>query len=485
MGDLSWSAFYAGLSTKSWPNGCPPGTTAETMVRIQKHARRRRQPGSPSPSEPSATGFRLRHLLGLAVLVAATAWVWPRGQAAWRLHNQAVALADYSLCMVGPTGVEILRDRPEEFLPLLRRRLIQAMPEEKPFIDCAPLAEGLDLPYSSYRLLSFPAEDFLEYHNRPGLPKGASISRLRMDQRPFATLTERAWPFVRRGYGELMRPSSHADQAMHPPLPPQAGSGSGLPGRRTLYRSSAAFGDTFVVAMGSGANAQVLMSKDGGRHFGSGGRTLVRDLMDRCVADDEGRGYTLSRLGSGEQIVVSQGPGAAPQLSVLANADEEVAGIACDAFALVAAVALEADETGSRPMMLKECPFRRPCRNLTPPNVGSARLYFPLDVARMEGDTVVARSSGGITRVASSRDGGRSWTPWTVVYDAESEHRPGAAPFRLLAVGETLLLYTGGDGRYPLLISHDHGASFQSADVRRQEEQFPANTLAASPQLTR
>lgn len=450
------------------------------MVQKQAPARRRRRPAS---APAVAKGFRLRHLLGLALLLAVTAWLWPRGQAAWRLHNQAVALADYSLCMVGPTGVDVLRERPGEFLELVRRRVIQAMPDEKPFASCAPLAERLEMPYRSYRLLGFDAEDFIEYQNRPAPQKGASLVELNFDPAPLVELQQRAWPFVRRGYEELMQPSSHADQAMHPTPPPQPGWGSGLPGRRTLYRSSAAFGKTFVVALGSGANAQVLISKDGGRRFSSGGRNLAADLMDRCAADEEGRGYTLSRLGSGERIVVSQGPGAPPQLAILASADEKVAGIACDNAALVAALALDADETGYRPIVLKECPFRQPCRTLPPPSVGRAGLYYPLDVARMGGDTIVARSSGGITRVASSRDGGRSWTPWTVAYDAEAHPDPRAAPFRLLAVGESLLLYTGGEGRYPLLVSEDHGASFSSIELGNLQVPATDGAWAVSSQM--
>jgi hypothetical protein len=97
------------------------------------------------------------------------------------------------------------------------------------------------------------------------------------------------------------------------------------------------------------------------------------------------------------------------------------------------------------------------------PAMGSARLYYPVDVARAGGDTIVARTSGGITRVSSTRDDGRSWLPWTVAYDYLREPAGQSAPFRLLVAGDQILLYTGAKGgeRYPLLVSEDHGASFK------------------------
>jgi len=54
--------------------------------------------------------LRLRFVL-LLVVVACALWsLYPRLQAAFRLHDSTVATADYSLCVVGPTGPSLIRD---------------------------------------------------------------------------------------------------------------------------------------------------------------------------------------------------------------------------------------------------------------------------------------------------------------------------------------------------------------------------------------
>src|SRR5690606_34017259 len=119
---------------------------------------------------------------------------------------------------------------------------------------------------------------------------------------------------------------------------------------------------------------------------------------------EEGRAFTLSRMSDGRRIVVSQGPNAPPQVATLGADEEEIAGVSCDESALVAAMVHPKDKTGHHPIVLRICPFRRPCKDMDPPDTGSAKLYYPLDIARAGGDTIVARTSGGITRVSSSRD---------------------------------------------------------------------------------
>ena len=73
-----------------------------------------------------------------------------------------------------------------------------------------------------------------------------------------------------------------------------------------------------------------------------------------------------------------------------------------------------------------------------------------------------------IVRVASSRDSGRSWTPWSVAYDA-GEAQPSAMglppPARLLGLDDKLILYGGAqrsDQAYLVLVSEDQGASWKN-----------------------
>lgn len=419
-----------------------------------------------------APGFRLRHLLLVCAILACANWVLPKGQAAWRLHNQAVTYADYALCMVGPTGPDLLLQDPAGFRELARRRVLNAPPEELVFSSCQPFAEQMQLEGDAFRLHSVRAVDFLEYKNGPGTRPQASLEALDLSLDRLTALAEEAWPFVRSGPGALMKPSSHTKEGHHALAAPSFGRGSGFPATRELYRSTATFGDTVVVSLGSGANATTLISKNGGIDFAPGGSRLADEIRDRCVADDEGRAFTLSRLGDGKHIAISQGPGAPPQLAILSEQDP-IAAIACDASALVAVLVSEPDGEGKRPVRLRVCPFRRPCTDLEPPEMADARLYYPVDVARVGGDTVLSRTSDGVTRVASSRDDGRSWTPWTVAYDRDVAGTNEPAPFRLLTVGDAVLLFSGGatGERYPLLVSTDHGASFHAPP--RNEEADP------------
>ena len=428
--------------------------------------------------------FRLRHLLSLSRIGVIAASIWPRGQAAFRLHNLAVVHADYALCMAGPTGPELLRAEPTAFLELVRRRLISAMPDDQPFLGCQGFAERMGVSHGAFRVHGEKAADFAEYHNAPAVVGRVSLSLLDLSSAPLEDLAELAWPFVRSGFSELMKPSSYAKEAPHVTVPDVPGEGTGLPLTRSLYRSTAAYGDAVVVALGSGANAQVLMSKNRGVDWAPGGRHLASEIQDRCVADEEGRAFTLSRMNDGRRIVVSQGPEAPPQVAHLAPAEEEVAGISCDKSALVAALVLPADARSRRPLRLRLCPYRQPCRDLEPPNMGNERLYYPADVARVGGDTILARTSGGITRVSSSRDDGRSWVPWTVAFDRGSTGGERPAPFLLLAVADDVLLYSGTrDGSsYPLLVSLDHGASFHAPVARDHSLQplRPQGALAAA-----
>lgn len=419
----------------------------------------------PAPVSPPA--IRLRFLLGLALVAWGIYAVWPRGHAAWKLHNLAVVHADYALCMVGPTGPMLLREDPREFRALVRRRIISASPTDRPLHECQKFSEQMGVEHSTYRLHDAEAQDFVEYNNVPGRAGRVTVDDLDLSLTRLDEMASRAWPFVRSGSANLMKPSSHAKEAAYAPAPPRSGLGSGLPAARHRYRSTIAFGDTMVVSLGSGANSRTLISKNGGVDWTAGGSRLTEEVRDHCVADDEGRAFTLSRMTDGRHVVLSQGPSAAPQLATLGGAEEEIAGVSCDESALVAALVQPKDETGNHPVELRVCPFRRPCRDMVPPEMGRSRLYYPLDIARVGGDTIVARTAGGVTRVSSTRDEGRSWLPWTVAYDYIQEAAHHSAPFRLLVVGDSVLLYSGARGseQYPLLVSEDHGASFAAPEL--------------------
>jgi hypothetical protein len=93
---------------------------------------------------------------------------------------------------------------------------------------------------------------------------------------------------------------------------------------------------------------------------------------------------------------------------------------------------------------------------------------FPIDVARVEGTTILSTTMHGLVRVSSSRDNGKTWTPFTVAFDEGTQFGLGAdvkIPGRLLSLGKRVLLYGGApkaNQTYPVLVSDDLGASFRS-----------------------
>jgi hypothetical protein len=409
-----------------------------------------------------APALRLRHLLLLVGVVALGAWLWPRGRAAWRLHQLAVVSADHALCMVGPTGPRLLREDPAALPELLRRRVVAAEASAVVFGACAMLADQLPLEHRALRAHHAAAAEFVEYRAGPGVRAAHSVADLAFSRAPLEALAEQAWPFVRSGFARLVEPSRGALEAAHPSAPGLPGRGAGLPSGRVTYRSTLQSGARGIAAFGSGANARVVLTEDAGVTWRPGSSSSAAELLDRCVVDQEGRAFSLSTTSSGKRVVVSLGPEAAPFAAALGEQEEKLAGVACDETALVALLVGEPDATGHRPARLRLCPFRRACRELSAPP-GPGALYFPVDVARVGGDTVVATAHTGVTRVTSSRDDGRSWAPWVLVYDAAGGGGDAAAPFHLLALGDRVLLYGAPAAKgYPLLVSADHGASFRA-----------------------
>src|SRR5437762_3605888 len=107
--------------------------------------------------------MRLRYVLIVAILWAAGAAIAPRVRAAWQVHSVASAFADYALCMVGPTGPSLLRDNPPEFWRLARRRLVSALPDDRPFMKCEKSASVVSDSPASRRAHQAAASAFLEW----------------------------------------------------------------------------------------------------------------------------------------------------------------------------------------------------------------------------------------------------------------------------------------------------------------------------------
>ena len=428
----------------------------------------------PRAGEVARPPVRIRTLLLMALVVMAVAWAFPRARAAWQLQLSARALADYGLCMVGPTGPSLLRDNPDQFRRLVRRRLVASAANERPFYECADQARKLTDSVRVERAHLANAWSFVEYggpaadraRRAPGT--GLSLRDLSVTTRRLAELTEQAWPFIRGGYTRLVRPSRSANEAVYAVEPAVPALGRGLPAWRARYRAVRRVGNEYVLAVGSAANLSILQSADRGVTWrrAPDQRTIARAFAERCPAE-KSRAYTFGLSDDDRHATVTSfGPDAPPYTVNLAPSNLTVFAAACDQRALVAA--LRRDD--ARNVTFKLCPFRQRCRDLPVPNFAgvNAPPRYPLDLARVGGTTVLAVSMHGVVRVASTRDDGGNWTPYAVAFDRAEYpalQTDVAMPDRLLTVGPRLVLCAGAaqpTQTYPVLVSDNAGASWRA-----------------------
>jgi hypothetical protein len=385
-----------------------------------------RASADPVVIEAVAPPVRIRHLLLLGLLLALGFTGVPRMRAAFRLHSAATAFADYALCMVGPTGPSLLRDNPAEFRRLARRRLIVAGASDRPFSRCAKGAYEVTQSPETERAHRVPAVTFVEYGSDvdgAAVPGGSTrLDELAVTTKSLAELAETAWPFVRGGYTSLVQASAYTTEAPHPAELPRPGAGRGLPPARSLSRCTAPeSGGAFVLTLSPDRRTKI-----------------VRSVTPEGVTSD----------------------------ASLAPAEARVFSASCDDGALVVALGRE----GGREVALFACAYLGRCGPVALPRLGEAgpSPRYPLDIARVDGVTVLASRVRGIVRVASTRDAGRTWTPFTVAFDSEAHrelHFDAGAPDHLFVSGHRLVLYAVAShpsATFPLLVSDDAGASFHA-----------------------
>ena len=386
------------------------------------------------PAAPAPVPVRLRHVLLLVLLLATGATVLPRMRAALRLHSVATAFADYALCMVGPTGPSLLRDNPAEFRTLARRRLIVSSAAERPFARCAKGALEVTSSPEVERAHRAAAGTFVEYGSEPDAAVvPVRLAELEVTTRPLAELADAGWPFVRGGYTSLVQASAYTTEAPHPAELPRPGAGRGLPPVRSLSRC----------VIGTGGDGA---SGDGATSHGAFVLALSPDLRTKIVRTVTPEGVTSD--------------------ATLAPSSARVFSASCDTGALTVAVGRE----GTRDVALLSCAYLGSCAPVPLPRFGPNGPVprYPLDVARVAGVTVLAVRVGGIVRVASTRDDGRTWTPFAVAFDAESHpdlRFDVPAPDHLFVSGSRLSLYgvaSRPSAIFPLLVSDDSGASFHA-----------------------
>jgi len=465
------NAPWARSEPPSSPFASPPPKSLPRNVLVARGAAPA-APAAAAPVEPSLPAerrgplVRLRSLLVLGLIGAAVWLLHPRAQAAWKLHASATQLANYALCMVGPTGPALLRDNSPEFAALVRRRLISSEPAERPFQDCAKLAREITASEAAERAHRAPASSFVEYGgSRAG---EVSLGALGITGHHLAELARAAWPFVRGGYVKLVKPSIAAHEAVHPIEPPRPGVGRGLPAWRAGYRAVGEVGGVLTAAFGKGAALSVYQSADGGLSWRSAPAKGVEAFAERCPAGARSFTFTLS-ADTKTLLVSSEGSDGPPQTAELAPADAELVSVSCDAKAMVVAYQKEHDKQ----VHLAACAHRGRCTAMPLPQLGGVDTTpgAALDLARVDGATIVSVPTGGVVRVASTRDDGQSWTPFTVAFDDKAHQEPRVdvrVPSRLLVIGKRVFLYGAAPKpgqSYSVIASDDLGASWRTPDV--------------------
>ena len=391
--------------------------------------------------------IRIRSVLALGLVAWCLFSLVPRALAGYRVHTLATAVADYAVCMAGPTGPALFRDNPSEFARLVHRRIVASGSGERPFEKCAKHALN--------------AASFSDF----GLTGIESTLGLSVTSEPLVSAAHAAWPFV-RGYTALVKPSLGAFEAIHPVGLPRPGVGRGIPAWRGVYRSLKRTPDALWLAFGKGAHLSLLKSTDNGLTWRPGTLAATSDFAERCITGD-GRAYEVATSADHDVLEVNSieqdGTAHATQL---APESSTVYALACDERALVLLVRAQ----GSKQSELYDCPFAGRCSLMPGPRPEASPGLFEqtLDVARVHGTTVLAVTHRDIVRVTSSRDEGRTWTPFYVAFDT-SEHPEVRAdvrtPSRLLTVDGRVFLYGGANRStqsYSVLVSDDHGASFRT-----------------------
>lgn len=438
-----------------------PRASAEERIRA-----RRAQPTFPpveqaEPSTGPALPFRLRWLFVLIGAGLALRTLGLGAVAFWRLHAAAAQLGNYAACMAGPTGPELLRKRPSEFWQLVRRRVVAASADARPFAPCVP---ALTAFAGSERRAAHEAKaaDFRDYaalrsDAKPAFELGdLLVTSARLDE-----LGAAAWPFTPKDLDGLVRPERTAKVAAHPVQPAKPARGRGLPAAELGYSALRASGSSHLLVAGQGANASAYRSDDGGLSWVEAdmGAPAPAALEGSC-SSPEGKARFRLRHSGRELQVESWVDGVGESSFPVATAESRVLGFGCDAGA---ALAITWDDSDGRPAF-RICPERSPCRNLAvpPPLRALPAEGVALSIARIKGVAVIALTRGGVVRVISSRDDGATWTPPVVAFD-RGEHG-GSTPTHLLSLGSKLVLYAGSNDpreAYASLWSSDFGTSWQ------------------------
>lgn len=402
-------------------------------------------------------------MLLVGVVAMSAAWWMPRVRAAWRLHDASTQSADYAVCMAGPTGAVLLRDEPAKFWQLVRRRIVAAGGEERPLAACSSLARELTGSEHVALLHEALARDYASWGAKRGK---IELSELASELPSLTELAQKGWPFVRGGAAVLMKPSLGAKEAVYPMAAAQPGYLRGLAFGSGLYRARRVNERGWYVVTTNGQETRAYRSRDSGHTWTgtSPWQAALQGTANRCTSDSSELGFAVEPLaGEGVTAVKYYEQDLRTGQSKVPRPFRALKALACDESA---ALLLTAAANSQWELWL--CQTDQACRQLPSPAALQGLALDGIDIARHKGATIVAVTQGSLVRVLSSRDDGRSYTPFTIAVDrAELEATAARAlrPAQLLAIANSLLLIqepVAGSGASLAVVSIDQGASWHS-----------------------
>jgi hypothetical protein len=407
--------------------------------------------------------FRLRTPLGILFAVLGVAIVVPRVRAAIRLHSVVNRVADYGLCMAGPTGASAISEDIARFRLLVRRRLVASSPSDRPFLRCAALAREIagrsELGVSHEQL----ASDFIEWG---GGGQKLSENELFSVLPDLDALHRGSWPLVRKPLTELLRPSRGAYEAVHSmdldaPTPV-----TGLALDGAILRSGLDTPKGRYVVLSSEHDVWAYRSRDQGHSWiaTSAWQSLLDGHANHCVAASVGQSYALPppRVDAAPALLLGNLAGIGGERREFGSPNDSVKRVACDETGAVA-LTQERGQAGYRAFA---CPSTGRCRELELPPLAQQR-DVSIDVARVGRVIVVALAKDGLVRVTTFRDEGVTRAPLSLVFDAHDSRLSGlqtGLTVSLLGIGQRLYLTLAprkGSARWALA-SDDRGASFHA-----------------------
>jgi hypothetical protein len=308
-----------------------------------------------------------------------------------------------------------------------------------------------------------PAKDYADWGNHG---RTLDLRQLAQSMPSLADIAEQSWPFLRTGVSELIKPSLGAKEAVHPLGIAEPSVLEGLQLHGQMFRARRVTEHGWFVVTSNGHESRAVRSRDSGRKWTrtSPWQTALQGTSDRCSCDGGDRAFGLesNRSGLGPSIVYYDHDSRTGQ-SVLGGPHHQVKSLGCDENAAVVLTDTSQGELG-----IWLCVPGQSCKPLPTPPIFREISADGLDVARLRGAIVVAVTQGSVVRVVSTRDDGRSYTPFTIALDHGDNlatDRSGHFPAQLLAVaGSVLIIEEASTSASPTLalVSDDLGASWHA-----------------------